>query len=245
MMNLKTMTLLGALALGASAMAQLSTVDGVRGSEWNGIQAYHISHSDTAPTDGSISPFNAGASYDALLRSDSSYLYALVIGTGDFASSAGTFANLYFNTDNYQSTGGSSLGFEVTNHDAFIPTNNPVTVNIPASNDFKFAKVDDAANGNIAVEFAVSWNFLENDPLGIGFAKSKPGDLVTFRTSQSFGYTFSGYDAADPNGYVAPGPSGYPDRLGHVYAPQAVPEPASMAALGLGGLGLLRRRTKR
>ncbi|RYG47807.1 PEP-CTERM sorting domain-containing protein [bacterium] len=49
---------------------------------------------------------------------------------------------------------------------------------------------------------------------------------------------------ADPDGYSGPGNfSNYPEYPGFAGSvTQAVPEPASMAALGLGGLALLRRR---
>ena len=84
-MRLRSSLAFAFLALGASAMAQVA-VDGVKGPEWNGVAAYHISHSDVAPESNfsAVVPVNKGASYDAYFRADANYVYGLVTATGDF-----------------------------------------------------------------------------------------------------------------------------------------------------------------
>ncbi len=238
-MNLKSSLLIGFLAVGSSAMAQVA-VDGIKGAEWNGVTGYHITHDDNAPSSNfsSVVATNNGASYTAYLRSDANYVYGLITETGDLASSPGNFANIYLNVDGYRSTAGSDLGFEVTNNDAFIPSTGAKSD--LTGTGFTFANVPGTTAGLTGIEFAIPWSFLTNDPLNMGFPKTQAGDRVTFRTAQAYGYTASGYDATDPMGL---NPNATADRLGHVvYAP--VPEPASFAPLGLGAIALLRRRKR-
>lgn len=224
-MQTKPAILIGALALCTSAIAQVG-VDGLYGSEWNGVSSTHVTHDPNAPEGNfqSAGPTTTGASYDIYLRSDSTYLYGLMNVTDNLEFSAGSFANLYFDLDP-QNGNGSDWGMETTNNRSFVPG---VGGYYDLSGNLVFATT---ATG---VEFALNWSYLMDganpDVTYYGAGPVLPGGKVTLRLSQSFGYS------------VAGGPSYGEDRLGSVFAP--VPEPASMSVLILGGIALVRRRRK-
>ena len=212
-------------ALCTSAMAQVG-VDGLYGAEWTGVTATHVTHDDNAEIGNfqDPGPTTAGASYDVYLRSDSTYLYGLINVTDHLEDSAGSFANLYFDLDP-QNNNGSDWGMETTNSRSFVPG---VGGYYDISSDLTFATTD------TGVEFALKWSRLMNgsnpDIVGAGVGPVLPDGKVTLRLSQSFGFSVAGGDSYGP------------DRLGSVFAP--VPEPASMTALGLGVIALIRRRKR-
>ncbi|RYG29211.1 PEP-CTERM sorting domain-containing protein, partial [bacterium] len=151
------------------------------------------------------------------LRSDSDYVYGLL--NAATPNTGLEFANLYFST----TMGGSNIGFQISNKNAFVPSTG---VNY-TENSISFS-----TNPLGVVEFAIPWDvFVDPNPLGFT-PITATNNKLRLNLSQSFGYS------------VAGGASFYgADRL-CVVTYQAVPEPASMAFLGLGGLTLIRRRKK-
>ena len=217
---MKNFLILGLTVVSASAFAQ---IDGIKGSEWDGVGSVSVAYDAAAPTSnfGAPTSTTSGAAYDIYLRSDDTYLYGLLMTNGGGGTSAGSFANLYFDL-NPSAGNGSDIGFEITNDRSFNPDTG---VYQSLGSDLDFATT---ATG---VEFALKWSYLM-DPTNISGIAVPAGGKVTLRLSQSFGYS------------VAGGSSYGEDRLGSVFAPQAVPEPASFAALGFGALALLRRRRR-
>ena len=223
-MNLKSVSLIGTMALGAAAMAQVN-VDGIKGSEWNGVAAAHVTHSDVGPygqLGTSSFPTTDGASYDVYVRGDANYFYGLFTATDNFDTSPGSFANVYLDL-NPPVGDGADLGIEVTNQRSFVAGGNGTYYALGSN-------LSQATTAN-SVEFAIKWSYLmdSSKPELAGYVVPAGGQVV-LRFAQAFGYA--------PGG----GPTYGDNRLGSAIAPQAVPEPASMAALGLGALGLLRRR---
>jgi hypothetical protein len=127
------------------------------------------------------------------------------------------FTNLYFSTSVVSGTGGSTVGFEIQNEDAFIPgvpgsvstQNDGITFNQPKSGEW---------------DISIPWQYFETDPDNLGFTKiSATNDVVRLNLSQSFGYS------------VAGGQANYGDmRLGEAIL--STPEPSSYA---LGGIVLV------
>ena len=225
-MNLRLVTLVGAMALGTAAMAQVG-VDGAYGAEWAGIAPKHVTHSDTGPYSafGSYTDITEGAGYDVYLRGDATYLYGLINVTDHQSSAPGNFANLYFDL-NPAAADGSDFGIEVTNNRSFIPGD-------PLGRYFDLTGALTQVTNSNAVEFALKWSYLEDgnntDVTYYGAGPVSAGDRVTMRISQAFGYAPAG------------GPTYGDERFGGVTV-EAVPEPASVAALGIGVLAFLRRR---
>ena len=170
-------------------------------------------------------PSNVNAiGYDVYTASDSNYFY---VGLQSQGVAGLVFANLYFDTNpsnNSPSDPGSTIGFELspTSQDTFIPGPG---LNIPTT-DILITSSSNATSTTF--EAAIPWYYFTNfaprtNPLAT--------TAVELRLSQSFGYSVAGYgigDAAGLNG----------SRLGIQAVPAvAVPEPSSLALLGLGGIG--------
>ncbi len=225
-----------AFALSCSvAFAAPVTVDGVLSAGEYGT-AVQVGYDPAAADSNFGAPSNVSkyVAYDIYSKSAGGFVYGLVQARPDLGgTSIGAFANIYFDLDR-ATRPGSDLGFELgaTSQRAFIPGGSgPVAV----SN----VTVAVNASGSI-VEFAIPLSDFTSPIAGLTYdpALTLPsaGDTITFRLSQSFGYS------------VAGGPTYGVDRLGAVVltageTTAAVPEPASMALLltGLGAMVVRRR----
>ncbi len=225
----------GLLAAACGAVSLLSPttvsavpvgVDGVIGGEWSGSGVVAVDYNPAAPTGNFGAPTNENhiVGYDIYTRGDSGYFYVGLQTKTNGSQAAVLFANLYFNTN---LSGGSDLGFEVTNNQAFIP-------GVPGyystiGQDISYSLVDGTASTPAVLEAAFPWGFFTSDPLSMGFPLTTTG--LQLRLSQSFGYS------------VAGGASYGDNRLGTV----AVPEGSAFAFLGAiagisGVAAALRRR---
>lgn len=219
--------------LTSSAFASPVGVDGKFGSEWAGITPVTIAANPGAPTSNFSSPSaTATVGYNIYTRDDGNFFYVLLTTTD---TSALPFANLYFDTIASTPGTGSNLGFEVTNNQAFIPGKGGVFT--PSSSDFSFATTNDM--GTLGITAAISNTFFLTDPLGMGFAKTPDGTLVSLHLSQSFGYSVVGGSANFPP----------PVELGDALVGSAtsVPEPATLSLIATGLLGAasaIRRRLR-
>ena len=137
-----------------------------------------------------------------------------------------SFANLYFDSIASTPNSGSNVGIEVTNNRAF-DLNTGVYYSLAGTG---YSETDVIANGVETITATIPNSFFLTDPLGIGFAQTPNGTLVSLHLSQSFGYTVVGGGANFPA----------PIELGDatVGAVSATPEPSSLVLLGTGALGL-------
>jgi hypothetical protein len=153
------------------------------------------------------------------------------------------FANLYFDTIASTPGTGSDLGFEFgsANPDGFIPGVSGST-SLAGSG---ITSVEVEAAGADTFTVTIPNTFFLYDPLGMGFALTPDGTLVSLHLSQSFGYSVAG-GSTDFPAPVELGAAivGSPDTT----SASAVPEPSSfvyMATSGLAMLGAFGRKARR
>jgi hypothetical protein len=229
----------------SSAIAQVG-VDGVRGSEWNGISATSVLYDVAAPTSNFATPTNKNhtVAYDIYVRSDNNYVYGFLetkpAGAGvDNYNSTLAFTNLYFSTNPFGlgGAGSGSIGFELQNDRAFKPGGSGYLSGTLSSLGFAVVTVTGTQYGSGAiptvVEFAAPWTYFTSDPQAAPFVPiDSVNNKLRLNLSQSFGYSVAGGDADYGS-----------NRLGVLtYSP--VPEPASILAVSLGAICFLRRKRK-
>lgn len=223
---------LSAIALGLAAPATAAiTVDGSLDAAYGAAKST-VGWNSAAPTSNFGTPTNENhtTSYSIYGKIDGDTLYGFWQADPNEAgeTNAGNFLNLYLDTD-ADTSGGSDLGFEITNDRAFVP--GVAGYSAPLGLSF--------ATGTNSVEFAIPLSMLRDGIASLpGYAGAKlvaPGERFTFRLSQAFGYS------------VAGGTTYGNDRLGSFVMPNAVPEPANwammIAGFALAGAGLRRRGT--
>jgi hypothetical protein len=235
MKNLKALALFSGLAMGGLVMPATAAVlvDGTLDAAYGGPSAV-VTYNAAAPNGNFGAPTSetAGVGYSIYVSSDASYWYGFFqadpLGGG---TSAGTFANLYFDLDPANGNG-SDLGFELSpgTQDAFVP-GMPGNVLTPG--------VMTAAGTN-SFEVAIPVSYFTGPIAGLTyypaqeFISASSPDLV-LRLSQTFGYS------------VAGGSTYGNDRLGRVSLSVAdVPEPLTLSVFsaGLVGAAAIRRRKK-
>ena len=206
-------------------------VDGIFGPEWAGVTPTFVPHIAGTPpgTFGGPQPGTDNFGYNIYLRGDGLFIYGFLQSVPEAGvTDGGNFANLYFGTN--PSFPHSTVGFELTNRDAFIPTAVGPTVLFDIASFLTLATTTNAPPLPDTLEFALPTSFFTGDPLGMGFPKSDEGAIV-LRLSQSFGLSVAGGATFGPN------------LLGIA---STVPEPCTLPllALGLSALVGYRRRRK-
>jgi hypothetical protein len=217
-----------ALMLVAGGAQASVTVDGTLNASEGYTLSSTVTYNSTAPTSNFGAPTSESNAigYNIYTTSDSTYIYGLFkANPSPGAASAGPFVNLYLDT-NPGTAPGSDLGYEITNHRAFIPG----VAGYVATPDIL---VGTSADG-LTIEFGIPIADLKSGTLTDGtntITVPAVTDDVVFRLSQSFGYSVAGGDSYGPN------------RLAS-FSLAAVPEPSTLALIlgGLLGLGFLRRR---
>ena len=184
-----------------------------------------IAADPNAPTSNFGSPGNTATVGYTIQTSDDGTGFKTVVTTAD--PSALQFSNLYFDSIASTPNTGSNVAFEVINNRAFDP-NKGIFFDLTGTG-FTFS--DTVVNGVSTITSFIPNSFFLNDPLGIGFAKTPQGTLVSLHLSQSFSYSVVG----GSGNFTAP------TELGAfaISSASPVPEPATLEYLALSGLGLL------
>jgi hypothetical protein len=226
---------LSLLALGYASAAQAITVDGVLDAAY-GSSTSTVLYDATAPTGNFGAPTNKtdAIGYSIYLKNESGTLYGFLQASGPGAA-VGSFANLYFGNNAH---GGSTIGFEIANQNAFIPGVPGSSITVPivytaAGNNFEFAIPDSYFTTTLS-----GMNTTFPNPITTVSAGYAYGDTIQLRLSQSFGYSVAG--GMDDYG---------PNRLGS-FQLEAAAVPAPIVGAGLPGLlmafgGLIAWRRRR
>lgn len=231
-----------AAALPIFASAAPVSIDGTLGAEWSGVPSVHVNYNVAAPVSNFSTPTNSSnnVGYDIYVRKDANYLYVGLKTSGPAVDSTLTFSNLYFALLYGAAYTPSVIGFQVTNDLAFDAGTgdhfSDTAANLIQSSVF----TGTAAEPDV-IEVAFDLSIFTDNALGVSHFTGLPAGEAPFGIlllmSQSFGYSVAG-------GTDAYGPT----RLGFVGLAdtQAVPEPDSIALLGLGlaGLALVRKRRR-
>jgi hypothetical protein len=194
---------------------------------FNGVTPVTVTYDANTPQGNFGAPGSTDDSvgYSIYLTSDSTNVYTLLVTDPAVNYTGLEFANLYFATDY---PGGSTIGFESTNPDAFIPGVIGSNISLTGFPGYS-AQTFDASNGytNNAILVTIPWSFFTQDPLNMGFEKiSYPANpVLRLDLSQSFSYS------------VAGGSTAY--GLSELGVTSLTPEPGTMGLIGLAGLFLL------
>ena len=185
-----------------------------------------VGYDPNAPESNFSAPTNVNkqTAYNVITSVQGQNLLVDVQAYGGHDLSNFNFANIYLGGATFS----PGLVFEVTNN-RVATTSNPGTYYSLAGTGFSFSDTGNAAAGSLDIGFSLPFSFLENDPLGIGFTKATPGEVLRISFAQAFGYTFTGGT-----------PLYGPNRLGAFTVPDAaaVPEPA-VWTLMVGGFGMI------
>lgn len=220
--RLASLALLALAVLPGTAAAQVGT--GTLGGNYGNPTAT-VTYSAVAPTSnfGAPSPSASDVGYDIYQRADATNYYVLLQARpGRGGTSAGGFANLYFDLDPANGNG-ADLAFEITNRRAFVPGITGYAENL----SYQFL------SGMNFVEAAIPISFFTAPIDGLNYYAgqefvSASNPAIVLRLSQAFGYS------------VAGGATYGNDRLGRTTLVTAavVPEPATVALTAAGLLSL-------
>ena len=228
--SLKTIATFVAAAAISSAAIAAPVIDGSYDAAYGAAKAI-VTYAPGTPTGnfGTPTPFDDNVTYSLYGTDTAGNYYGFVKTAGSVNGLV--FANLYFDLDP-QNNNGSDIGFEITNSRAFVAGGDGTYA--PVSG-FQFAVSMDGTG----IEFLIPNSAFTAAIPGLTYAPGQAfatvGGDVVLRLSQSFSYSVGG------------GATYGNDRLGRVtlVGPAAVPEPSTIAALGIGLAGLVAARRRR
>ncbi len=207
-------------------LLMLTTADVTGGLTKVKAQTMTVGYDANAPLGNFGNPTNVNSTvaYTISVTADSTYASFKLVARPDLGGMFSLdFVNLYLSTTVATGSGGSNLGFEIGNANAFVPG---VPGSYSTAND-GFIINHDAILGTWNIE--IPWTYFETDPDGIGFEKIDVAshNILRLNGSQSFGYTYIGGQDSFGN-----------FRLGEI-TPVSAPEPGSATLLLLGATAAL------